>query len=148
MIKLNKTTEYALIALNHLTRSQGTVSAREVSEKYLLPYDITAKTLQRLKEIGWIESTSGSKGGYRLKMNPATVSFAKFLETFEGYHAIVACCMTGTGAQTCEIQSACEVRPFLSNLNAKVFHFLNSLPMNEIIDAPSMLTQVKSEVSV
>lgn len=148
MIKLNKTTEYALIALHHLTKQSGTVSAREVSERYLLPYDITAKTLQRLNSLGWIESTSGSKGGYRLKMNPASVSFAKFLETFESYQAIVACCMTGTGSATCEIQSACEVRPFLSNLNAKVFHFLNSIPMNEIIDAPAQFTDVKPGVSL
>lgn len=142
MIKLNRTTEYALIALHHLTKSSECVSAREVSESHLLPYDITAKTLQRLKDLGWIDSTSGSKGGYRLKVNPSQVSFAKFLESFEGYQSIVACCMVGEAATSCELKSGCEVRPFLSNLNAKVFHFLNSIPMSEIIESPKSITEV------
>ena len=56
MLKFNRTTEYGLIALRHLSQRQAddASSAREIADLYGLPFDILAKTLQRLKESGMI----------------------------------------------------------------------------------------------
>ena len=56
MIKLNRTTEYGLMALRHMNRKSkdGTefTSARELADVFGLPFEITAKTLQRMKNLG------------------------------------------------------------------------------------------------
>ena len=70
MIKLNRTTEYGLMALRHMSRKQasgGVTSAREVADSYGLPFEITAKTLQRLRDTGLIQSAQGARGGYTLQ---------------------------------------------------------------------------------
>ena len=56
MIRINRATEYGLMALRHMSQKWAknpleVTSAREVAECYHLPFDVTAKTLQRLKEV-------------------------------------------------------------------------------------------------
>ena len=61
MIKLNRTTEYGLMALRHMSRKGQAkrASAREIADLFGLPFEITAKTLQRLKDTGLIQSAAG-----------------------------------------------------------------------------------------
>ncbi len=95
MIKLNRVTEYGLIALRHMTTKQHqpaeVTSAREIAEHYGFPFEMTAKTLQRLKDGGLIRSAQGSKGGYRLHRELAAVSLVDFLELMEGPQSLVNC---------------------------------------------------------
>src|SRR5262245_14121899 len=96
MIKLNRTTEYGLMALRHMSRKrssdpQSVTSAREVADSYGLPFEITAKTLQRLKDTGLIHSAQGARGGYTLQRALSDVTLAEFLRLMEGPQAVVAC---------------------------------------------------------
>src|SRR6478609_7493907 len=96
MIKLNRTTEYGLMALRHMSRKQLTsttevTSAREVADSYGLPFEITAKTLQRLKDTGLIQSAQGARGGYTLARTLNDVNLAEFLRLMEGSQSVVAC---------------------------------------------------------
>src|SRR4051794_6763963 len=99
MIKLNKTSEYGLIALRHMSRKMASdpssvTSAREISDQYGFPFEITAKTLQRLRDSGLIQSAHGARGGYSLQKSLYQVSLAEFLEAMEGPQSIVSCCGT------------------------------------------------------
>ena len=80
MIRLNRTTEYGLMALRYISRKQGCTSAREVADTYGLPFEITAKTLLRLKDLGLIQSTQGARGGYTLSRCMKEISLAEFLD--------------------------------------------------------------------
>src|ERR1700749_4157303 len=93
MIKLNRTTEYGLMALRHMSRkdSSAFTSAREVSDLFGLPFEITAKTLQRMRDTGLIQSAQGARGGYTLERPLRDISLARFLELMEGPQAVGAC---------------------------------------------------------
>ena len=96
MIRLNRTTEYGLMALRYMSCKRGRescecTSAREIADLYNLPFDITAKTLQRLRDAGFIQSTQGARGGYKLSRNLQDVSLAEFLSLMEGPQSVVAC---------------------------------------------------------
>lgn len=145
MLRLNKTTEYGLIALRHMDQKQtkepaGLTSAREVADIYGLPFEVTAKTLQRLKDTGIIASAHGARGGYQLSRKLAQVSFAEFLELMEGPQGIVACATTSTEEPTklpvkaggCEYGGTCGMRPVMNVLNQKVQGFLANIPLSEI----------------
>ena len=87
MIRFNRTTEYGLIALRHMSRQEiqtRVSSAREISEAYGLPFEITAKTLLKLKDGGLIESAQGSRGGYTIRRSLKDVTLAEFLNFMEG----------------------------------------------------------------
>src|ERR1700690_932384 len=129
MIKLNRTTEYGLMALRHMSRKRSEVtSAREVADCYGLPFEITAKTLQRLKDTGLIQSAQGARGGYTLLGSMGEISLAAFLKIMEGPQSVVACTTEALSANPissepkcgCEYESKCEMRSVMSDLNERV----------------------------
>src|ERR1700722_17483688 len=133
MIRLNRTTEYGLMALRHISRKHlyhplEVTSAREIADSYGLPFEITAKTLQRLKDTGLIQSAQGARGGYTLKRMLSEVSLAEFLELMEGPQAIVACASEAGKDKDkesccCEYEKKCGIRSVMNDLNARVLGF-------------------------
>ena len=146
MIKINRTTEYGLIALRHMQSKQSrnlneVTSAREVSDQYGLPFEITAKTLQRLKDTGLIQSAQGARGGYTLQRSLNEVSLAEFLKLMEGPQSLVACAggMDSSAAKTngCEYGTRCEIKGVMNDLNTRVLQFLSSIRLGELAETPS-----------
>lgn len=154
MIKLNRTTEYGLMALRYMgkkaeTDSVAVTSAREIADRYGLPFEITAKTLQRLKEHDFIHSAQGARGGYTLKRDLSTVSLSEFLQLMEGPQGVVGCA-TSTPSESrsaCEYNAKCELKSLMGGLNARVQTFLSGIRVSEITEEPmleSELIQISS----
>ncbi len=149
MIRLNRTTEYGLIALRHMSRKQvesaGVTSAREIADSYGLPFEITAKTLQRLKDTGLIRSAQGARGGYTLERPLGDVSLAEFLSLMEGPQSVVAC--QPTLGKPCEYHVKCEIKGVMDHLNARVFNFLAGIRLDELDggSVTSLFTQTQSQ---
>jgi Rrf2 family protein len=143
MIKLNRTTEYGLMALRHMSRKRTEVtSAREIADSYGLPFEITAKTLQRLKDTGLIQSAQGARGGYTLSRQLSEVNLAEFLRLMEGPQAVVGCAAGGPlemieGAQPstgCEYHGRCEIKGVMSDLNTRIFDFLSGICLADLAE--------------
>ena len=143
MVKLNRTTEYGLIALRYMMgkQSQGdssVTSARELSDRYDLPFEITAKTLQRMKESGLIQSAHGARGGYTISRCPSKLNLADFLELMEGPQSVVGCtgpALTGDApAKVCEYSGKCEVSGVMTDLNSRVKTFLSGILLTDLAE--------------
>lgn len=159
MIKLNRTTEYGLMALRHMDRKlsqkhladpQGPkelTSAREIADSYGLPFEITAKTLQRLKETGLIESSHGARGGYTLHRPLKEISLAEFLELMEGRQSLVTCnSLAEEVSGGCEYGGKCEIKHVMNDLNARVYRFLAGIRLAELADsAPYSIQQERPQ---
>lgn len=138
MVKLNRTTEYGLIALKHmnqkaLKKDLSVTSAREVSDRYKLPFEITAKTLLRMKDMGLIQSEQGARGGYVLKRDLEGLSLADFLKFMEGPQGVVGCSIETQNACACEYESQCEIKDSMIDLNQKVQNFLSTITLSELM---------------
>jgi Rrf2 family protein len=157
VIKLNRTTEYGLMALRHMSRksqhslqsatSCGVTSAREIAESYGLPFEITAKTLQRLKDTGLIQSAQGARGGYTLKRSLTEINLAEFLQLMEGPQSVVACATGDLAAPgelavveppttgcSCEYRPKCDIKSVMGDLNARVLGFLSGIRLAELVE--------------
>lgn len=141
MIKLNRTTEYGLIALRHMVMKQSkqdasVTSAREVADMYALPFEITAKTLQRLKDTGIIASEQGARGGYQIARPLEQISLGEFLEMMEGPQSVVGCTSPQAlaNACSCEYQVKCEMKGVMNELNEKVKNFLYGIRLTDLTD--------------
>ncbi len=157
MIKLNRTTEYGLMALRHMNRkkqtpsTQGDVtSAREISDTYGFPFEITAKTLQRLKDTGLIQSAQGARGGYTLQRALDQVNLAEFLSLMEGPQLVVACASSSEAPKTanCEYHSKCEMRGVMSDLNSRIYEFLTGIRLSELAEGTLSAVPFESEASL
>ncbi|MBC7387503.1 MAG: Rrf2 family transcriptional regulator [Cryobacterium sp.] len=145
MVKLNRTTEYGLIALRYMMRkqSQGDVSvtsARELADEYELPFEIIAKTLQRMKESGLIQSAQGARGGYTIRICPSKLNVAEFLELMEGPQSLVGCTASAPVDSKCgcEYQKKCEVKGVMSDLNDRVKNFLAGILLTDLSEFKSI----------
>jgi Rrf2 family protein len=134
VIRLNRTTEYGIMALRHMSRKSERApaeltSAREIADVYGLPFEITAKTLQRLRDSGLIQSEQGARGGYALSRRLNEVTLAEFLELMEGPQSVVACSDGAPEAHAggCGYHGKCEIRGVMGELNAKVLKFLGGI---------------------
>ena len=85
MLRLSKKSDYALIAMKHLTLrgDQGSSSAREIARLYDIPIELLAKVLQRLVRRGLLASQQGTHGGYQLARPPSRISVADVIQAID-----------------------------------------------------------------
>lgn len=83
-LALTRKTDLAVRALRALAageeRVAGAVLAREVGTSV----DFLAQVMRPLTASGWVESTPGPGGGYRLRVPPEEISLLEVIESEEG----------------------------------------------------------------
>ncbi len=148
MVKLNRTTDYGLIARSYIrAKTAGEESsAREIADHFKLPFEILAKTLQKLKEHGLITSSYGTRGGYILARDLSTLNLTEFLGMMEGPVSVVACTHPTQEnpeheAHHCEYISQCNIKKVMTGLNSKVTSLLAGISVEELTR-----TMIKGEV--
>lgn len=81
MLCLTRQVEYALIALEHLSETDGGLaSARAISDAHGLPPALMMKILKRLQSAGWLRSVRGWSGGYGICIDLREVSIRDLIE--------------------------------------------------------------------
>ena len=87
MVRRSKKVEYGSIAIRHIVaqRSEGIVTAKEIADRYGVPYELLAKVLQKLARAGLIVWTQGMRGGYSLARNPNEVSVSMIINAEEKF---------------------------------------------------------------
>ena len=95
MLRFNKKTEYALLAIEHMTLSEHGASmvtnTREISEAYHIPLPLLAKVMQKMANNGLVKAVHGTKGGYLLAKKPSDISVADVISIFDGPIAVAEC---------------------------------------------------------
>ena len=118
MLKLNRRTEYALLALRYLSSpGRETASVRSVADHYALPEPLLAKVLQRLKRGQIVSATKGAQGGYKLDKALSDVPLMELLALFDESTSLVGCIEEADGCE-CHLHPSCEIREGMSALNA------------------------------
>lgn len=132
MIRLSRSTDYALMALSDLALLPGgeTRSARRVAEERGLPAELVAKILQGLRKAGLVATRQGIHGGYRLSRPPGRISLTEVIEAVEGPLALVEC---GLDDHTCGLTSTCCVRTPLTRVHDLVVETLSRLTLDQLL---------------
>ena len=92
MFALTKKTDYALIALSHLAKSEDSVvSARTLAEISGIPFSILTNIMKELAHASIVKSERGPHGGYTLARPSDTISLHELITTIEGPFQFVQC---------------------------------------------------------
>lgn len=130
MLKLNRRTEYALLALRFLSsRGQDVASAHAVAQHYAIPEPLLAKVLQQLKRGGLASATKGAAGGYTLARHLDEVTLMEVLELFDETTKLVDCLQEADGCE-CHLHPTCEIRDGMANLQALMTAQLRNLSVS------------------
>jgi Rrf2 family protein len=132
VLGLTKKTDYALLALSHLSRADGehAVRTREIAEQFGIPPELLAKIMQRLARSGIVASAPGPTGGYLLARSPRRISVGQVIEAVEGAPALAHCMKSEL--PDCDQHTTCTIRKPLERINARVFQMLSRVSLEEI----------------
>lgn len=134
MVRLSKKVEYGLIAIRHIAaRGPGDpVSAKEIADKYGIPFEMLAKILQRLTKAGLVLSVHGVHGGYSLARRPEETPVSAIINAIDGSRPVIAQCLS-EGPESCGVFSTCTIKSPLTKVQANIERAFSSMTLSEIV---------------
>jgi Rrf2 family transcriptional regulator, nitric oxide-sensitive transcriptional repressor len=105
-MRLSLHTDYALRALIYLAsmREEAT-TAGAIAGSYRISKNHLVKVLQRLRDLGYVDTARGRGGGIRLAVDPATIRLGDVVRRTEELDELVECFNPETN--TCPIAPVC-----------------------------------------
>lgn len=138
MLRLNKSTRYALYAAIELARSRddGTVTAAQVAERYRIPATVVAKVFQQLVRAGIAVGIRGSGGGYRLARGPSETTMLEVIEAFEPLRARVEGALPDSGEESCRRRAERRLRELFDEVDELTRCTFASISLGTLVGEP------------
>jgi Rrf2 family protein len=138
MNKLNKKTEYALMALKHFKdlaliandQPMAVISAKDLADKTHAPFEVIARVLQALSSRGVLKAEYGVSGGYQLVKNLEDISVFELMNILDSSTELAKCLGTDT---ECDLSPKCTIITPITLLNSKVTNFYKSISLAEVL---------------
>jgi Rrf2 family transcriptional regulator, nitric oxide-sensitive transcriptional repressor len=133
-VQLTTYTDYAfrtLIALACVAPEKLTVG--DIAERYGISLNHLLKVVQKLAELGYVETTRGKSGGVRLLAEPSVLTLGSVVRGMEPELGVVPCLRTGE--QPCVIAPACNLKSILSEATNQFLTTLDEHTLADIVSA-------------
>ncbi len=134
MVRLSKKVEYGLIAIRHIATCKGgdLVTAKEIAERYGIPFEMLAKILQLLTKAGLVASAQGVHGGYSLARRPEEIPISMIINAIDGSAPVIAQCLS-QGPESCMVFDTCTIKSPLTKVQANIERAFSSMTLSEIV---------------
>ncbi|KAF1025621.1 MAG: HTH-type transcriptional repressor NsrR [Burkholderia plantarii] len=116
-MRLTDYTDYSLRVMLFLAvRGEGLSTIQEISDAYGISKNHLMKVVQRLGELGWVETVRGRNGGLRLAPASRQLTVGQVVRASESDFALVGCFGTGQDAahRACVIEPHCGLKAVLA----------------------------------
>ena len=130
---LTKKSEYALLALVVIAKSEKPQNADILSTQLKIPKSFLAKILQTLAKNGILKSYKGINGGFALEKKPDQLTILDIVTISEEKVPAVFECSTEGQVCTSSLEGGCSLFPVISNLQLKINDFLKNLTLKDIM---------------
>ena len=135
MLTLTRKTDYALLALTHLSHEDGGISsAREMAEEYGVSAPLLMNVMKTLAQQGLVTSIRGAYGGYRLSRSADDITLNSVIEAIEGPVSLFQCAKSTrqNPKAGCERQDHCPISRPARRVAERFRHFLDGVTLREI----------------
>jgi Rrf2 family transcriptional regulator, nitric oxide-sensitive transcriptional repressor len=111
-MRLTDYTDYSLRVMLYLAvRPEGLATIQEISDAYGISKNHLMKVVQRLGELGWVDTVRGRNGGLRLDPRSPSLTIGEVVRKTENDFSIVGCFSDETDAHRhCVIQTHCRLK--------------------------------------
>lgn len=130
-MRVSKKAYYGLRATVSLASSGRAVSAHDLAKAEHIPEDFLEKILQKLRQVGIVESKKGVDGGYALARPAETISAWDILEALDGPIKSFAPPLKNT--LPCSIVSHCQTNEVWRTLEKKIEKTLSGMTLNNLV---------------
>ena len=91
MLRLSRLTDYAVVVLVRLSAAQGVATSPGIAASIGIPEPTVAKVLKTLAGQGFVTSTRGAHGGYRLGRPLSQIAVSEVIVAIDGPIALTSC---------------------------------------------------------
>jgi FeS assembly SUF system regulator len=145
MVKLGKLTDYGLVLMSFIARSQGVTlhSASDLAQESHLPVSTVRKLLKELLNSGLLMSHRGTRGGYILAREPHEISILDIISALEGPLTLTDCSSDTAGL--CKLETSCPISKNQRIINQAVRQALGTITLSDLLQ-PLQLVAVKDSL--
>jgi Rrf2 family nitric oxide-sensitive transcriptional repressor len=143
-MRLTDYTDYALRVLLFLAvREEGLTTIQDISEAYGISKNHLMKVVQRLGELGWIETVRGRNGGLRLNSRSLSLTIGEVVRGTESDFALVGCFpREGAEPRQCVIEPQCRLKHVFEAARGAFLAELDRHTLGELASSPAPLAQL------
>ena len=142
MVKLGKLTDYGLVLMTCIARSDFSATAHgpRLGGRIQLPPSTVSKLLKELSQSGLLISHRGTKGGYMLARAAHQISVIDIIAAIEGPMALTECSTDVSGL--CNLELSCPIKSNQRIINQAVRGVLEKITLSDLVQ-PLHLTSIK-----
>jgi Rrf2 family protein len=130
---LTKKSEYALLSLVIIAKTDYPVNADELSTQLNISKSFLAKVLQNLAKHNILQSYKGVSGGFILNKNPNKLTIFELIKISEDKNPAVFECTSNQTVCSAILSGSCALFPILNNLQEEINNFLKDLTLKDIM---------------
>ena len=130
MLKLTKTTDYAVRILVMLAKQSQPVTMHELSKTLCISYHHVAKLVQRLQRQGMIRSVRGKYGGILLDISAEALTLRQVVDVIEGPTRLSECLVDGSN---CHLTPECKLRVVFHDLEKTINHKFEAVTLQSLL---------------
>ena len=140
-MRLTDYTDYALRVLLFLAvREEGLTTIQDISEAYGISKNHLMKVVQRLGELGWIETVRGRNGGLKLNARSLGLTIGEVVRGTESDFALVGCFpREGAAPRHCVIEPQCRLKHFFEAARGAFLAELDRYTLGELVGSGAPL---------
>jgi Rrf2 family protein len=138
-MKLSKRGEYALRSLSNLGIAakvgRKLVRVTELAKAEDLPVKFLEQVIQQLREAGYVESTRGKHGGYRLAKPADQIAIGGIVRLIDGPLAPIGCVsQTAYEPCNCPDEAHCGLRMLMLDVRNAIAAILDRYTLADVVD--------------
>ncbi len=133
-MKISTKGRYALrVMLDLAVHNTGEyIPLKEVSKRQSITVKYLEQIIPHLKKAGYLKSTRGNSGGYRLAKEPREYVIGDILRTMEGNLAPISC--LEDERNLCEMSNSCPTLKFWKGLEQTISNYVDSVTLQDLLD--------------
>ncbi|HEF4730340.1 Rrf2 family transcriptional regulator [Burkholderia multivorans] len=141
-MRLTDYTDYSLRVMLYLAvRGEGLATIQEISDAYGISKNHLMKVVQRLGELGWVDTVRGRNGGLRLFPASLKLTVGEVVRATETDFALVGCFVAGDDTRGCVIEPQCRLKGVLAAARDAFFAELERHTLAELAEpAPALVS--------
>ncbi len=134
MVKLNKSTRFALYAMVELSSApERVLTAGEIAEKYKISEHHVAKVMQQLARMRLVRSIRGINGGFQVARDPKQITMYDIVALFEPQAEPQQGCLLLDYDETCNHAGACRIGEVFDEIQEQAIYTLQSISIATLI---------------
>ena len=140
MLRLNRMTDYAILALGVLHSREGSLlSSGQIAEAAQLTQATAAKVIKALVAAELVQTQRGIRGGCQLSRPVSQISIGEVIEAIEGPIALTAC--VDGAEEPCSVQHSCFMGGNWNRVNTALKEALLSVSLADLFDPATLFPE-------